>query len=374
VTADRLRVTFLLPTLDLSGGCRVVAQHAEALHARGHTVRVIAGPEYRPTLRERARVTLRGQRHRWWPTPGHTHFADSPVPVRRLARTPPTADDLPEADALVATWWETAEWASRMPACRGAHAYFIQHHEVHMEHTPNDRVDATWRLPMHKLVVSGWLAEIARSFGDHDATLVPNPIDATLFDAPPRGRQAVPTLGFVYSDVPFKGTAEVLKAIGVVRERHAGLRAVCFAAKPPTTRLPLPAWIECVVNPPQTTLASLYACADVWLVGSHAEGFGLPIVEAMACRTPVVSTRVGAAGDVIEPGVNGLLVEPGDAAALAEATLRVLALPDDKWRAWSVRAYEAARLLTPGRASDLFEAGLLRAIDKARGRSAQGVA
>jgi glycogen synthase len=48
-------------------------------------------------------------------------------------------------------------------------------------------------------------------------------------------------------------------------------------------------------------------------------------VEALAVGTPVIATRVGGVPEVVEDGVNGLLVPPGDAAALAEAVRRFFA-------------------------------------------------
>jgi glycosyltransferase involved in cell wall biosynthesis len=56
--------------------------------------------------------------------------------------------------------------------------------------------------------------------------------------------------------------------------------------------------------------------SDAFVFPSHYEGFGLAVVEAMACSLPVVSTRVGVASEVIQDRRNGLLVEPKDAAQL----------------------------------------------------------
>ena len=74
----------------------------------------------------------------------------------------------------------------------------------------------------------------------------------------------------------------------------------------------------------QEALALYYAAADVCAVPSLTESFGLVALEAMACGTPVVGTRVGGLQTVIEDGESGLLVPAGDYQALAEAIAQVL--------------------------------------------------
>ncbi|MFN2555478.1 MAG: glycosyltransferase family 4 protein [Nitriliruptorales bacterium] len=64
--------------------------------------------------------------------------------------------------------------------------------------------------------------------------------------------------------------------------------------------------------------------ADVYVSASLCESFGLGAVEAMACVLPVVATRVGGAMETVKEGSTGLLVEPDDPSALAEAVLRLL--------------------------------------------------
>ena len=74
----------------------------------------------------------------------------------------------------------------------------------------------------------------------------------------------------------------------------------------------------------QQRLALFYAAADVCAVPSLTESFGLVALEAMACGTPVVGTRVGGLQTLIEHGESGLLVPAGDYQALAESIATVL--------------------------------------------------
>ena len=74
----------------------------------------------------------------------------------------------------------------------------------------------------------------------------------------------------------------------------------------------------------RTKVAELLHGCEVFVLPSRSEPFGIAIVEALACRKPVVATRVGGIPEIIQDGRNGLLVEPDNSGALAEALMKVL--------------------------------------------------
>jgi N-acetyl-alpha-D-glucosaminyl L-malate synthase BshA len=74
----------------------------------------------------------------------------------------------------------------------------------------------------------------------------------------------------------------------------------------------------------QMRVAHLLPIADVMLVPSEMESFGLAALEAMACGVPAVASRVGGLPEVVTDGVDGYLVPVGDTNAVAEASLRLL--------------------------------------------------
>ncbi|MDQ3932614.1 MAG: glycosyltransferase family 4 protein [Actinomycetota bacterium] len=75
---------------------------------------------------------------------------------------------------------------------------------------------------------------------------------------------------------------------------------------------------------PRPEVADHFRSADIYVSASLWEPFGLGVVEAMACRLPVVATRVGGMTETVDEGSTGFLVEPGDPAALAEPLVRLL--------------------------------------------------
>jgi glycosyltransferase involved in cell wall biosynthesis len=368
----RLKITFVLPVADLSGGVRVVAIYADRLRQRGHEVTVVSRPHAPRSLRDRLRGLRRGQG--WLPRMRREPSHLDGLPVRHHVIDGQRAiinEDLPDADVVVATWWETAEWVAALSPQKGAKAYFIQHHELWGSDRP-DRVKATYRLPLHKITISRWLIDLMRDeYGDKDVTLVLNSVDTKQFFAPPRGKQSRPTVGFLYhAKVGWKGGDVVGRVLALAKAQLPDLHVVSFGALPQSAELPLPEGSTFVCRPAQDKIRELYAQCDAWLCGSRAEGFHLPPLEAMACRCPVVSTRVGGPIDIIEEGKQGRLVAVDDVDALARCLVEVLSLDEASWRAMSDAALEIALRYTWDDATTLFEQGLRRAITRRSGLQA----
>jgi glycosyltransferase involved in cell wall biosynthesis len=95
---------------------------------------------------------------------------------------------------------------------------------------------------------------------------------------------------------------------------------------------------------PEDELHALYERADLFVHPTHYEGSSMVTLEAMAHAMPVIATRVGGIPDKVVDGVTGLLVNPGDVAALGRAVTAALSEPE-MLREWGVegrRIVEAA--------------------------------
>jgi glycosyltransferase involved in cell wall biosynthesis len=301
------------------------------------------------------------------------YFENNNIDLRVLERWRPITDrDVPDADVVIATWWQTAEWVAALAARKGAKVYFIQGHEVY-DHLPVARVRATYRAAMYKIVVSQWLRRlISEKYGSTEISVVPNSIDHEQFFAPVRGKQSQPSVGFLYAPYSPKGIGTALAVIKSIRERLPNLRTVSFGSSVPDATYPLPQGTEFSHLPPQDRIRDIYSSCDVWLTASRSEGFNLTALEAMACRTPVVSTRTGWPADAIRTGWNGSLADIDDVTGLTRGVEWVLSRTDVEWQTLSANAHATATASSWQDSAKLFENALqcaMRKSDENAGRN-----
>lgn len=156
-------------------------------------------------------------------------------------------------------------------------------------------------------------------------------------EPPPLPRPAHPvllTVGRMVRAEPGKGVDIVLEALERLLPRYPHLLYVVVGdgdARP---------GLECRVQErglshavwfagaqPLPQLRGFYQQADVFVMPSRQEGFGIVFLEAMSCGVPVIGARQGGIPDVIEDGVTGFLVEPNDVETLTACLDKVLQNP-----------------------------------------------
>ncbi len=215
------------------------------------------------------------------------------------------------------------------------------------------------------MTIARWLAELVlKHVPSATVEIVGNAVDLDLFEQPPRAMPPRPTVGFLYREAWVKGDDNALEAYRLARNEIPELRFLAFGSLPRHEFRNLPADVEYVSNPGDQDLADLYGSCTAWLFASRLEGFGLPILEAMACRTPVIATRAGAAPELIERA-GGWLVDVDDARAMADAIVEACRLSPEEWSKLSESAYESVRGYTWADAGNAFEAALRRAVERA---------
>ena len=285
----------------IAGGVRAILTYADRLAARGHDVTLVVPAKSRPRAAWR-NVTRAGPDWR----PGFRPR------LRWVARW--RASALPDGDAVVATAWQSAAAAAGAPARCGARFYFVQHDES-LYHGAPDAVDATYRLPLRKIVISTWLRDIMRERFGSDAEVLVTPVDPALFHpVPVTVTTPRPRVLMLEHEKAWKGVADGRDAAARVKQRVSGLFLVGFGVKPPPEARP---YDEFHLNPPQEKLAEVYSSCEIYLCPSWDEGLGMPPMEAMACGAALVTYDNGGCRDYARDGETALVARRRDVADLA---------------------------------------------------------
>jgi glycosyltransferase involved in cell wall biosynthesis len=327
-----MRVTYVMPFPELNGGNKVIFQHARLLAQGGDEVSILG----------------EGPRPEWIDAGNYHDYAGAPPPA------------LASQDLVIATYWTTIPTALRLGI--GPVAHFCQGYEGDLEHLAAQRgaIEAAYREPLPTLTVTPYLAAMVSERFGRRSRVVPPPLDALFRPRPlralagPRRRPWIAVPGIF--EAPVKGVDTALAAVAALRERGIDCRVLRFSVLPLSlAERALHEADRVLVGVHPREVARALAACDLLLLGSRAaEGFGLPVLEAMACGVPVVASRIPPTEYMAAQAAE--LVEPEDVNAFADAAERLLR--DRRgWRTARRLGLAASRDFAADRvAADLHEA------------------
>ena len=197
-------------------------------------------------------------------------------------------------------------------------------------------------------------AELLRDYAAPASRIatIPCGVDTDLFVPGDRaearrrlGLDERPVLLWVGRIAPIKGLDTLLDAVARLSAPGQGLRLLIVGgeADEPTNgheaslrqrieRLRLEDTVRFIGPQPQSVLPVYYVASDVTVLPSYYESFGMVALEAMACGSPVIASRVGGLVTTVRDGVTGFLVPDSDVAALADRIGSLIADADLRWR------------------------------------------
>lgn len=350
-------ITFTLPGSGRKpvGGYKVIYEYANHLSRRGlevavvHPARLYAeGSSLKDrlkVLRYLPRLIDKGYRpDRWFRVEPKVRVLWVPSLSQRYIR---------EADAVVATTWQTAEWVGAYKPEKGKKLYFVQDYEHYMtaDAEIKERIRRTFKSGLKTLSISSAVTSMVREAGGSIVAEIPNGLDFTIYfrsrsaDDPDRDM-----IGFPARTEKFKGMADTLQALKKVIDSYPRMKMWAFGPRPVRE---LPEWVCFYLRPSDNQLRELYNRTKIFVTASHYEGWGLPGAEAMACGAALVSTEHGGVRAYASHGETALLSPAREPETLAKNIASLL--QDESLRIRVAEAgYKHIQQFTWDRAVDKF--------------------
>ena len=294
-----MKIAFVLPGDGVSGGVRCTVVAANGLADREHTVRIVY---------QRARLgSVDWFRSRWtglrYPAGSRSWLASFNGPSESFRDIRQCRFEAGEIVIGAGLW-----------ACRELNridqAGIRKVHYLHGE-VPWDRpfMKAAWGEKVPKIAVASYLDSLVHDLcGQRLHAVVPNGVDAGEYFPVLDGgcRTAV---GTVFGAGRHKDPEMILAVLDRLSHDCPSVPRVVFGADAPPRSLRSHGYVRL---PSVARARELYGRSLVWFLGSRSEGFGSPILEAMACGCAVVATDCGGPRDILVDGENGFLVPVGD--------------------------------------------------------------
>jgi len=348
-----MKINMIVPFVNNTGGIQVVFKYADALLSMGHDVVIYepaipyafewSGIKYPKRL---MKVLIKGAFFKGY----KPQWYDLKTPLKLVRKI--NDKTIREADVTIATAWPTAYDVAKLPDKCGKKYYFIQHYEAWSGE--KSKVDGSFKLGLKPVVIAGWLKDLLKKeFGISDTIVVNNGIELNDF---------YPSLGKRYDnkklkvlllmhEAEFKGMKYGLDAFKKFIDAGYDAELHLFGV---SLTHDLPDYAKVHVACSREELRKLYSEADIYLFPSLSEGWGLTVVEAMACKCAVCGTNVGCLLDFGKHKETAMISGPKDVDAMVE---NMKALADDRklLETVSLGGYEEAKKCSMEKANAAFE-------------------
>jgi len=315
--SKKLNITIIFGQYDrISGGNRALFEYANRLHAIGHNVKlyILARPTRWYRIDHWKRILNKTVEKI---SPEEIDWMDNKIPINVLSCN--SEKLIPDSDILLATAWQTAEFAERFSNSKGKKFYFVQHQE-NLWTRKKDKAQKTYYMPFKKIVISTWLKEVLLEKYQQKAELLITPVNDKIFYREKKRQSGTMRVCFLHHDYDWKGYKDAIEAIKIIRSKNYKIYPVVFGEKlqDPSALFDDAGFkFEYHYRPTGETLRSIYASCDIYLCSSWYEGLGMPSMEAMACGAALVTTNTGGSQDYAFDGKTALVSPPREPEKLA---------------------------------------------------------
>lgn len=332
-----MRITFVMWETNRSGGTNAIFHVGDRLAKMGHRVTFVsAGPVEHQWFKFTSNVDFLYPETKVFPAFEFgkkkvllseiiTHLFRRFGKGLNLSRHSILTSAIPsDSDCIIATFFETAFSVQMSDFPDSKKFYYIQHYEPVFfdEQTSKQRVKQTYYFPFKWVVSSTWANKMLMDNVGRSGNVVIPGIDISTFNVDGHKNASdkfkIIALG---KSARVKGIKYLFEGLSIAKGRIPNLQLILYGTEP-ELRTQSPVDTVYVERPSNEELAKLYSLADVMVTSSLYESSPSPPLEAMACGTPVITTRFGTE-DYCYNNENSLVIPPENANALSDAIIRL---------------------------------------------------
>lgn len=300
----RLHIVYMLTHVGICGGVKIILEHANRLTKLGVKVSLVCHFP-KPT---------------WYPV--EANYIEVPFDVELTT-------GIPECDVIVATYWD------HIQSCidtKIAPVVYFEQGDFHlfdyenMDENLKKFIYQQYQLPKFILTVSNQAAKIIKTVYNRESKVIYNAVDTDIFNHVDKKSSSENTpymLMMGDAQIKFKGIDHIIEAYKKVKNEIRDIRLFWITPTTPPNNY-VSEVDEFFVNPSQRKIAELYSGASLFVSASYYESFSLPVLEAMACGCPVVTTENTGVLEYAKDNENVLMTKIGDSNEIYKKIVKVL--------------------------------------------------
>lgn len=308
----KLHIVYALTHVGVCGGVKIIFEHANQLLLHGALVTLVS----------------HFPKPDWFPI--KANYIQVPFTIE-------LAKGIPPCDIIVATYWDHIQ--SCIETGLAPVVYFEQgdsHLFNHnsMEEDKLEFVRKQFSLPKFIITVSHQAARLIAEIYGRESTVFHNAIDQNIFFSETSESNQIPDKYILMvgsGNIDFKGIPDIIKAFESLKEQFPSMALYWVSPDQPHPEL-VNKVTTVFINPDQQKIAELYRGAFVYVSASHYESFSLPVLEAMCCGCPVVTTKNQGVIEYARDGYNCLFIKSQSPSDIVDKVSLLLNCPDLKTR------------------------------------------
>jgi glycosyltransferase involved in cell wall biosynthesis len=301
---DKIHIVYVLTHVGICGGVKIILEQANRLTRLGMNVSLVCHYPM-PT---------------WYPI--EANYIEVPFDVE-------LSTGISDCDVIVATYWD------HIQSCvdkKIAPVIYFEQGDFHlfdyenMDKNLKQFIYQQYQLPQFIFTVTKKAADLIKKVYNRDSSVIHNAVDTGIFNnmVDNSCEDDVPYI-LMMGDarIKFKGLDQIIEAYKKVRTKQRDIQLYWITPSNPPSDYAKEV-DKYFVNPSQHEISELYRGALLYVSASHYESFSLPVLEAMACGCPVVTTGNSGVLEYAEDNANVLITNIGDSQDIYKKILKVL--------------------------------------------------